>query len=184
MTDTARVTFRQGDEYYAVRPPLGSLSMVIRVAESAGEPGLLYTGKVMVETVGQDGVGRRRRPLLSQQLHDSPITASGKKRITGYVRLHPGQTAPRPADTVTAGPEADEAQAEQAAAALRRALDDAARGLRPLGLSLDGSPATWTATDSSTEWARRAGQLYETLVLLAARIEPYAATPEAAAARQ
>lgn len=52
-----RVTFEEGDECYAVRPPLGSAGMVIRVAESAGEPGLLHTGKMWVEPVGDDGRG-------------------------------------------------------------------------------------------------------------------------------
>ncbi|MER5482547.1 hypothetical protein ABT024_04935 [Streptomyces sp. NPDC002812] len=70
----------------------------------------------------------------------------------------------------------------QAPAALRLALDDAARALRSLGLSLDGPP-TWAHTDSSTEWADRAGQLFQTLELLAARIEPYAESPAAAARR-
>ncbi|MFD3328578.1 hypothetical protein [Streptomyces sp. NPDC058701] len=59
-------------------------------------------------------------------------------------------------------------------AALRLALDDAARGLREVGLPLDGSPAPVSAADSAPDWAHRASVLYETLVLLAARVEPYA----------
>ncbi|MER6316618.1 hypothetical protein ABT237_23060 [Streptomyces sp. NPDC001581] len=72
--------------------------------------------------------------------------------------------------------------AAAAAAALRLALDGTARRLRPLVLSLDG-PATWAAIDSSTEWADRAGHLFEALTLLAAHVEPYAASPETAACR-
>ncbi|MFD4933383.1 hypothetical protein [Streptomyces virginiae] len=177
---TSLPTFQKGVEYYAVRPPLGTESVVIRVAKDAGTPGFLYSGKVWVETVGEDGRGLRPRWLLSEQLHDSPTTAAGKPRTTGYVRLHPGQQvpAPRPAD---AGRNSD--QPDTAAAALRLALDDAARRLHPLGLTLDGGPAAWAHTDSATEWADRAGQLYEALALLVARVEPYAATPEAAARR-
>ncbi|MFD9575360.1 hypothetical protein ACFWBI_36775 [Streptomyces sp. NPDC059982] len=91
---------------------------------------------------------------------------------------------PPPATSSAAASEGARADGpDAAAAALRRALDDAARGMRQLGLSLDGSLASWSPTDSSTEWASRAGQLFETLVLLAARIEPHAAAPDAAAGR-
>ncbi|MFE2165438.1 hypothetical protein ACFXB3_10260 [Streptomyces sp. NPDC059447] len=44
------------------------------------------------------------------------------------------------------------------AAALRLALDDSTRGLRLLDLSLEG-PTTWAPTNSSGEWAHRAGQV-------------------------
>ncbi|MFD0352916.1 hypothetical protein ACFVHW_04090 [Streptomyces sp. NPDC127110] len=181
---TAFPSFRKGTEYYAAKAPLGSNGIVIRVAEDAGQPGLLHTGHVWVETVGEDGRGLRKRWLLSDQLHDSPTTASGKPRTTGYIRLRPGQPVPAPrTDDATPGRISDPDPAGVVAAALRSALDDAARCLKPLGLSLDGNPATWTHTDSSTEWADRAGQLYQTLDLLARRIEPYAATPEDAARR-
>ncbi|MFD0352919.1 hypothetical protein ACFVHW_04105 [Streptomyces sp. NPDC127110] len=62
------------------------------------------------------------------------------------------------------------------AAALRGALDKAARSLQPLGLSLDGRPAAWAPSESSMEWAVRADRVFETLALLWTRIKPYTAT--------
>ncbi|EFL19904.1 hypothetical protein [Streptomyces sp. C] len=181
---TASPTFQKGTEYYAAKPPLGSPGIVIRVAEDAGQPGLLHTGKVLVETVGEDGRGLRKRWLLSDQLHDSPTTAAGRPRTTGYIRLRPGQPVPAPrGDGSRLGRISDPEAGDAVAAALRLALDDAARSLRGLGLSLNGSPASWAHSDSSIEWALRADQVFETLAALAARVEPYAATPEAAARR-
>ncbi|WP_331745749.1 hypothetical protein [Streptomyces virginiae] len=180
---TSLPTFQKGVEYYAARPPLGTESVVIRVAKDAGTPGFLYTGKVWVETVGEDGRGLRQRWLLSEQLHDSPTTAAGKPRTTGYIRLHPGQQVPAPRSADEGRISDQQPDTAAAAAALRLALDDTARRLRPLGLTLDGGPAAWAHTDSATEWADRAGQLYEALALLVVRVEPYAATPEAAARR-
>ncbi|MFE2165437.1 hypothetical protein ACFXB3_10255 [Streptomyces sp. NPDC059447] len=62
---TSRLTFQKGDEYYAARPPLSTDSVVTRVAKDAGTPSFLYTEKVWVETVGEDGRGRRAQWLLS-----------------------------------------------------------------------------------------------------------------------
>lgn len=88
---------------------------------------------------------RRKRgtpfALESTQLHDSPTTAAGQPRRSGYIRL------------------------------------------REVGLPLDGSPAPVSAADSASDWAHRAGVLYERLVLLAARVEPYAAAPGSAGRR-
>ncbi|MFI1285220.1 hypothetical protein ACH4U5_31460 [Streptomyces sp. NPDC020858] len=140
-------------------------------------------GKVWVETVGDDGRGRRKRLLDSEQLHGSPVNAAGQPRSSGYIRLHPGQHVPAPrADDDAPGRTSEAGPGGAAAAGLRLALDDAARSLRTLGLSMDG-PATWAPADSAAQWALRAGELYETLTLLVARIEPYAEEPGAAAGR-
>lgn len=186
MTDR-QPTFRKGDEYYAARPPLGTDGVVIRVAQDAGGPGLPYADKVWVETVGEDGRGRRGRWLESAQLHDSPTTAAGQPRRSGYIRLRPGQDAPplvaaSPGRISDPAPSAD-SDAVCDPAALRLALDDAARSLCEAGLPLDGSPAPVSAADSAPDWAHRVGVLYETLVLLAARVEPYAAAPGSAERR-
>ncbi|THA77818.1 hypothetical protein [Streptomyces sp. A0592] len=113
---------------------------MIRVAKDAGSPGLLYTGKVWVETVGEDGRGRRGRWLPSKQLHDSPTTAAGKPRTTGYIRLHSGQQVPAPRpETSATGRISDPLADDAVAAALRLALDDTAQCLKPLG-ALPGRP--------------------------------------------
>lgn len=47
-------------------------------------PGIWGFGKVDVVTLTEDGREIRRRAIEISQLHDSPTTASGQPRRTGY----------------------------------------------------------------------------------------------------
>ncbi|MGE7391325.1 hypothetical protein ACQKM2_38240 [Streptomyces sp. NPDC004126] len=48
---TTPPTVTKGTQHYAVKPPPGSPALIIQITKDAGEPGLLYTGKVRLETV-------------------------------------------------------------------------------------------------------------------------------------